>query len=343
MNCKKILSALTAAIISSCICFTSAASAVNGTVYAESEDLIFHVNRENDSFFGTTDDGFIYDVWVYGEKETDRSGSATIRKDGSISVEWDIKKETLRGDFIFRYGLEYESGTDPLEQGEIKIDYDADYSSGELGNSQLGVYGCFDPKTEFYIIDDWVNWRPTKPNCKTVVIDDAEYDLLAFYETGGDLDADPERERRRYYSIRKQPRSSGTITVSEHFKAWAELGWCLEELRYVTFYVEGWKSEGSAEIKNLRFTAQHPVITDEQPRMIMGDFNFDSVIDSIDLTIAKATLIGGSDDDTTSEYMDLNCDHKFDAADVVLLKSFILGEIISFDKTADNEYESGAG
>ena len=318
MNCKKILSAVTAAIISSCICFTSAASAVNGTVYAESEDLTFHVNRENDSFFGTTDDGFIYDVWVYGEKETDRSGSATIRKDGSISVEWDIKKETLGGYFIFRYGLEYESGTDPLEQGEIKIDYDADYSSGELGNSKLGVNGLFDSRTEFYIIDDWVNWRPTQPNYKTVVIDGAEYDLFASYE----------RERRRYYSIRKQPRSSGTITVSEHFKAWAELGW---------------KSEGSAEIKNLRFTAQHPVITDEQPRIIMGDFNFDRVIDSIDLTIAKATLIGGFDDDTALEDMDLNCDHKYDTADVVLLKSFILGEIISFDKTADNEYDSGTG
>lgn len=64
---------------------------------------------------------------------------------------------------------------------------------------------------------------------------------------------------------------------------------------------------------------------------------------SIDLTIAKATLIGGSDDDTTSEYMDLNCDHKFDTADAVLLKSFILGEIISFEKTADNEYDSVAG
>ena len=229
MNIKRVFSALTAAVILSCTFSPSAVPAVYDTVHAESEDLTFNVNMENNQFRGTTDDGFLYDVWV--EKVKDATGSATLRKDGSMSLDWNTQVST--GYFIYQYGLDYETGTDPLEQGEICVDYDVDYSVGENGNSQLGVHGWLGPRDQFYIIDDWVNWKPSSLNCTG--------DLL------------PGTEYRRYYSVRKEPRKSGTITVSDHFKSWAELGWKIEDLRDITFDVEGWESEGSVEIKKLNF------------------------------------------------------------------------------------------
>ena len=176
MNRKSVLSALTAAMVLSCTYLPSSAPAVHGTVYAESEDLTLNVNKENNQIKGTTDDGFKYDVWI--EKGKDITGSAAIRKDGTMSTEWNARKSA--GDFLFLYGLDYNSGTDPLKQGEISVNYEADYAVGENGNSQLGVRGWLGPRDEFYIIDDWVNWRPADGNCKTALIDGGEYDIFFF-------------------------------------------------------------------------------------------------------------------------------------------------------------------
>ena len=47
------------------------------------------------------------------------------------------------------------------------------------------------------------------------------------------------------------PRTSGTITVSDHFKAWANAGWNIGNLTEVALNVEGWESSGKANVTKL--------------------------------------------------------------------------------------------
>lgn len=50
----------------------------------------------------------------------------------------------------------------------------------------------------------------------------------------------------QYVSIRTTTRTSGTITVDNHFKAWAGLGLKLgTTMKYQVMAIEGWQGSGS--------------------------------------------------------------------------------------------------
>jgi endo-1,4-beta-xylanase len=51
----------------------------------------------------------------------------------------------------------------------------------------------------------------------------------------------------QYISIRQSATSSGTITIDNHFKAWAALGMNLGTLNYQVIAVESWSGSGSAQ------------------------------------------------------------------------------------------------
>jgi endo-1,4-beta-xylanase len=50
----------------------------------------------------------------------------------------------------------------------------------------------------------------------------------------------------QYISVRESPRTEGTVTVQNHFTAWADLGMDLGSLNYQVIAVEGWGGSGSA-------------------------------------------------------------------------------------------------
>lgn len=50
----------------------------------------------------------------------------------------------------------------------------------------------------------------------------------------------------QYLSIRTSGRSSGTVTVENHFKQWASYGMSLGSLNYQTISVESWGGAGKA-------------------------------------------------------------------------------------------------
>src|SRR5690606_34052255 len=53
---------------------------------------------------------------------------------------------------------------------------------------------------------------------------------------------------KQYWSVRRSKRTSGTISVSEHFKAWESRGMTMGKMYEVTLTVEGYQSSGSANV-----------------------------------------------------------------------------------------------
>ncbi|WP_164174856.1 polysaccharide deacetylase family protein, partial [Ruminococcus flavefaciens] len=85
---------------------------------------------------------------------------------------------------------------------------------------------------------------------KTVTIDGAQYEIFQLDHTGPTILGTTETFKQ-YFSVRKSKRTSGTITVSDHFKAWAEAGWNIGNLTEVALNVEGWESSGKANVSKL--------------------------------------------------------------------------------------------
>lgn len=275
MKIKRALSAMAAVMFLSCTYIPSVTSAAIDTAYAAREEQVYSVDKDNFRNKGIDENGLTYNVCLELAKDTegDPNGSMTFRDDGTIGVEWDSTVHS--GWFEADYGYEYEQRTNALEMDKISIDYDAEQElslRSENGNARLGVHGWlssplsdvgpFSSLSEFYIIDNWENWRPTDSKMETVVIDGAEYDIFRLDHPGSTYDSSS-KGFSQYFSVRKEPGTSGTINVSEHFKAWEDMGWIVGELKSVNFNVAGWESKGSADIKSLKINAPKPVATTE--------------------------------------------------------------------------------
>jgi peptidoglycan/xylan/chitin deacetylase (PgdA/CDA1 family) len=174
----------------------------------------------------------------------------TLGSGGSFSTEWSATVNA--GNFLARRGRNYDASKKATQYGPIVMDYAADYSASSQGNSRLCVYGWMkDPLVEYYIIEDWVNWCPSaQGGSKTVTIDGAEYEIFQLDHTGPTILGNTQTFKQ-YFSVRKSKRTSGTITVSDHFKAWENAGWNIGNLTEVALNVEGWESSGKANVSKL--------------------------------------------------------------------------------------------
>ncbi|MDO4864727.1 MAG: carbohydrate binding domain-containing protein, partial [Ruminococcus sp.] len=69
----------------------------------------------------------------------------------------------------------------------------------------------------------------------------------------------------QYISVRRDTRTKGRISISEHFKAWEDLGMKMGGLYEVAFNVEGWESDGKANVKQNDIVAGSAPVTTAEP------------------------------------------------------------------------------
>ena len=195
---------------------------------------------------GTDAEGYDWELW---NQNGQGSASMTHPGNGTYSCEWSNIENVL-----FRAGKRFGFNATKTwkEYDNIAINYDVDYQPS--GNSYLCCYGwTMNPTVEYYIVEDWGNWRPPGTELQgSIEIDGVTYDLYTSMRVNkpsifSDNDTFPQ-----YWSVRRedQKSSKGTIRVSDHFAAWEKIGWDMKGALYeVALNVEGYQSSGKANVK----------------------------------------------------------------------------------------------
>jgi len=198
-------------------------------------------------------DGYSYEFWMEGAVK----GSMTLGPEGTFSCEWTSTPTTgLTGNILFRRGRRFNSSQTHSQIGDIKINYKSTYTITSGNVSYLCVYGWTrNPLIEYYIVESFGGYRPpgTGPGVVSrgsITIDGATYDLFESTRTQ-QPSIDGTRTFQQYWSVRRNAdkRTSGTVSVSEHFKKWDEvMSQKLGRMYEVALTVEGYGSSGYADI-----------------------------------------------------------------------------------------------
>lgn len=128
------------------------------------------------------------------------------------------------------------------------ISFTANYEPN--GNSYLSVYGwSTSPLVEYYILEDFGTYNPASSLTYkgTLTSDGSTYDVYEGTRVN-EPSIDGTATFNQYWSIRSSKRSSGTVTTSNHFNAWAQLGLPLGTFNYQIVATEGYQSSGSSTV-----------------------------------------------------------------------------------------------
>jgi len=177
---------------------------------------------------------YTYEYW-----KDSGNGTLTLKSDG-FSIDW-----SGVNDLLGRKGIRPGSGN-------LVVNYDANYQPS--GNSYLCIYGWTrNPLVEYYIVDSWGTWRPPggQGHVGTVTSDGGTYDIYKISKTGPSIDGNG--AFTQYWSVRTAKKTSGIITIANHFAAWKTNGMPMGSFYEVSMTVEGYQSSGKADVK---FTMQ---------------------------------------------------------------------------------------
>ena len=182
-------------------------------------------------------DGYSYELW----KDTGNT-KMTLLGGGKFSCEWNNINNIL-----CRIGKKWDCTKTWDQLGTISVAYNVDYRPN--GNSYMCVYGWSrNPLIEYYIVDSWGSWRPPGTNSMgTINVDGGTYDIYTS-DRINQPSIDGTSTFKQFWSVRTQKRTSGTISVSDHFKAWTSKGMKLGLFYEAALTVEGYQSSGSATI-----------------------------------------------------------------------------------------------
>ena len=199
-----------------------------------------------------------YDYELYNQN---CSGEFTMEpKAGSFIISWkDI--ELCMASIGKKYDLLQKNGKD---MENVSFSYDLDFSP--CGDAYFGAYGrTQDPSVEYHIIEGWNEHEPPSVSNNllsgTAVINGNEYDVFMMYRIN-QPGLDGTETFPQYWSVRKEnavqnntdDHIEGAIDISKHFASWEAFGFDTSGALYeAMFFVEGYRSSGTAELKKLNF------------------------------------------------------------------------------------------
>ena len=189
-------------------------------------------------------------IW-YGP---DQGGGAAFR------AEWNNPD-----DYLGRVGYYWNEGKPYTEYKNIFCDFNFTRSeNGTAGEySYIGIYGWSrNPMIEWYIIDDWFEDGIIAPHGTSVVkkgefnIDGADYFIYYAVRPAGSGNIEGSSEPfPQYFSMRQGRRQSGTISITEHFRAWEKIGMKLGSNIYeAKFLVEAGGGQGWFDASHISFS-----------------------------------------------------------------------------------------
>lgn len=184
-----------------------------------------------------TKDGFSFELWKdNGNTRMDLKGGATF------SCEWSNINNAL-----FRMGRKWDCTKTWDQLGTIKFDYAVNYQPN--GNSYLAIYGWTrSPLIEWYIVDSWGNWRPPGTQARGKInVDGQTYDIYTS-DRINQPSIDGNTTFKQFWSVNTVKRTTGVITVSDHFRAWTQNGMQLGKMYEAALVIEGYQSSGKADV-----------------------------------------------------------------------------------------------
>jgi len=214
---------------------------------------------------------YSYELWTRGGNNnrliwygTSQGGGAAFR------AEW-----TNPNDFLGRLGYYWGNGGPYTQYKNIYCDFNYTRSGrSTAGNySYIGIYGWTrNPLIEYYIVEDWFGnqWQSDATPITTATtggsvvgnftVDGAIYDIIKNQRVQ-QPSIDGTQTFTQIFSVRRTPRKCGTISVTEHFKKWEELGLPFGNRTYeCKFLVEAGGGTGWIDMSYLSFSQE------DQPR-----------------------------------------------------------------------------
>lgn len=126
------------------------------------------------------------------------------------------------------------------------ITYSGSFTASGVGI--LSVYGwSTNPLVEYYIMETDIGYQKVGTQHGTLTSDGGTYEIWEHQQVN-QPSIQGTSTFNQYISIRGSPRTSGTITVANHFNAWKAAGLTLGSLNYQVLAVESWTGSGNGKL-----------------------------------------------------------------------------------------------